>query len=87
MKQINWWVLAKWCLLLMCFGLVASVRADDGSHSTRLDSFTVSWPQAVGIGGFMGALVAAAAEFRQRLIVLERNVQTLMKHVFKEGER
>jgi hypothetical protein len=62
MKNLSWRV-AQVGLVLLCFGLVTSVRAQDAP--THVDEFQLSWSQMVGLLGFVGVLFGGAAELRR----------------------
>lgn len=81
--RINWWTVAKVGTLLLCVGLVASVRADQGD--THVDAFELSWPQLTAILGFVALVAGGAAELRRWMIDLDRRVARIEEHCEKEG--
>lgn len=75
MNRINWWYVTKAGVLFLCVGLVASVRADDGV--TRLDNFSLSWPQLVGILGGVAFFAGGLAEMRRWMVDIDRRLEKL----------
>lgn len=84
MRRIDWWIVARVSVLLMCFGLVTSVGSQESD--THLDTFHLSWTQMVGILGFAGALFGAAAELRRWMMDLDKRVQRIEEHFDKHLE-
>lgn len=84
MTNLNWWLVARVSVLLLCFGLVTSVGSQEAD--THLDSFHLSWTQMVGILGFVGAIFGAAAELRRWMMDLDKRVQRIEAHCDKHLE-